>query len=103
MRKFAVVRRLRPKRSIRDSHAPPPSPSDFEEEPGIDQAAFATGLREVLRVWAIPEDRAPLLDSLIQAIFGGFDSVWKIKFRVRPRHRRGVVPVAASARWREAR
>jgi hypothetical protein len=64
-----------------DSYVPPPSPSKFEEEPGIDQAAFATGMREVLRVWAIPEDRAPLLYSLIQAIFGGFDLCGKIKFR----------------------
>ncbi|CAH0367618.1 unnamed protein product [Pelagomonas calceolata] len=57
-----------------DSYAPPPSPSRFEEEPGIDQAAFATGMREVLRVWA-PDDQAPLLYSLIQAIFGGLDDV----------------------------
>ena len=63
-----------------DSYAPPPSPSKFDEEPGIDQAAFATGLREVLRVWAIPEDRAPLLYSLIQAIFGGFDLCGKSNF-----------------------
>ena len=31
-----------------DSYAPPPSPSRFEEEPGIDQAAFATGMREAV-------------------------------------------------------
>jgi hypothetical protein len=57
-----------------DSYVPPPSPSRFEEEPGIDQAAFATGMREVLRVWA-PDDQAPLLYSLIQAVFGGLDDV----------------------------
>ena len=63
-----------------DSYVPPPSPSKFDEEPGIDQAAFATGMREVLRVWAIPEDRAPLLYSLIQAVFGGFDLCGKSNF-----------------------